>query len=57
VILKDVTKNLLHNLDLMTSITVHDSDILVPETARPGGLFQRSDSVRGGIFSLEYFII
>jgi len=27
-------------------ITVHDSDVLVPEPVRPGGLLQRSDTVR-----------
>ncbi len=29
----------------LLGITVHDSDVLVPEPAHPGGLFQRSDSV------------
>ncbi len=33
-------------------ITVHETDILVPEPVHAGGLFQRSDSV-SNIFSIE----
>lgn len=34
-------------------IIVTDSDVLVPENSRPGGLFQRSDSVCSSVYIIS----